>query len=162
MMKRLGVGPNQQTEITRGKIEKSPVFTLRREFYRQNETCNNGASELHHIPAKVCHFNRQSLIKRRWHLERILIKPPLKLSSDEIYNAICSQHERRTPGLVTTGGVNFHAEVKVTKDGRRFISLPHNNRIYEGDWGYMSNSMGKDGQRIGQYSVPLEQWAKKL
>ena len=94
--------------------------------------------------------------------KRTLIEPPLKLSFDEIYKAICSQHERRTPALVTTGGVNFHAEAKDTKDGRRFIYLPHSNRIYEGDWGFKSNSMGKDGQRIGQYSVPLEQWAIKL
>ena len=54
----------------------------------------------------------------------------------------------------------FDAQAKVAEDGRRFISLPHSNRIYEGDWGYMTNSMGKNGQRIGHYSVPLDEWAK--
>ncbi len=43
-----------------------------------------------------------------------------------------------------------------------FISLPHNNRIYENDWGYRSNSMGKDGQRIGHYSIPIDDWASRL
>jgi len=55
----------------------------------------------------------------------------------------------------------FEAEAKLARDGRRFISLPHNNRIYQNDWGYMANSMGNDGQRIGQYSVPLDEWGGK-
>ena len=50
----------------------------------------------------------------------------------------------------------------VTRDGREFINLPHNNRIYEGDWGYTTNSMGKDGQRIGQYARPLDDWCDNL
>jgi len=95
-------------------------------------------------------------------MKRTLIDPPLKSSFNEIYNAISSQQEKISPRLVSTGGVDFQAEAKDTKDGRRFISLPHNNRIYEGDWGYMSNSMGNDGQRIGQYSVPLDTWAKNI
>jgi hypothetical protein len=68
----------------------------------------------------------------------------------------------QTPTLQTTGGVPFVAEAKQAKDGRLFISLPHNNRIYEEDWGYRTNNMGKDGQRIGQYSVPLDKWASGL
>jgi hypothetical protein len=89
---------------------------------------------------------------------RDLIKPSLTQPFDEIYQTIASQPSQKTPTLVTTGGVPFVAEAKVAQDGRRFISLPHNNRIYEGDWGYKVNSMGKDGQRIAQYSVPLDQW----
>ena len=95
---------------------------------------------------------------------RVPINPPLSLSFDEVYQAISKQPGKRTPKLETTGrviGVIFEAEAKLTRDGRRFISLPHNNRIYEDDWGYMANSMGKDGQRIGQYSVPLDEWARK-
>jgi hypothetical protein len=92
-------------------------------------------------------------------MQRDLIKPQLKKSFDEIYKAIASQPSHRTPKLSTTGGVPFKAEAKVTRDGRSFISLPQSNRIYEGDWGHKTNSMGKDGQRIGQYSVPLDTWA---
>lgn len=95
-------------------------------------------------------------------MRRALIKPPLKLSFNDVYNAISKQPKSHTPELLTTGGVPFVAEAKYTHDGRRFISLPHNNRIYENDWGYRSNSMGKDGQRIGQYSVPIDDWASTL
>ena len=92
-------------------------------------------------------------------MERTPINPKLSNTFVYVYQLICSLTGKRTPNLVTTGGVLFNAEAKVTKDGRRFISLPHNNRIYENDWGFMSNSMGKVGQRIGQYSVPLDTWA---
>lgn len=91
-----------------------------------------------------------------------MINPPLTRTFDEVYQAIARQPAAQTPELTTTGGVSFSAEAKVTQDGRQFISLPHNNRIYEHDWGYMANSMGNDGQRIGQYSVPLDQWAARL
>ena len=92
-------------------------------------------------------------------MERTIIDPQLQNTFDEVFNSIFCQHGKSTPKLFTTGGVPFEADAKLAKDGRRFISLPHNNRIYEHDWGYMSNSMGKDGQRIGQYSVPIDRWA---
>lgn len=95
-------------------------------------------------------------------MPRDLINPPLTTTFDEVYQAILTQPDAQTPVLITTGGVQFSVEAKTAKDGRRFISLPHNNRIYEGDWGYMTNSMGNDGQRVGQYSVPLDQWAALL
>lgn len=95
-------------------------------------------------------------------MRRAFIDPPLKMSFNEVYNAISKQQKSQTPELLTTGGVPFVAEAKCTQDGRRFISLPHNNRIYENDWGYRSNSMGKDGQRIGHYSKPIDDWANKL
>lgn len=60
-------------------------------------------------------------------------------------------------GLVTTGGTQFNINVGQTKDGRLFLSLPHSNRVYENDWGYRNNSMGKDGQRIGQYCLSIHQ-----
>ena len=105
-------------------------------------------------------------MQRRTHLtrgssRRVQIYPPLSLSFDEVYLAVSKQPGKRTPKLETTGDVVFEAETKLTRDGRRFISLPHNNRIYEDDWGYMANSMGRDGQRIGHYSVPLDKWARK-
>ena len=95
-------------------------------------------------------------------MKRPLIDPPLKNNFDNVYEVITMQPSSQTPELLTTGGVFFMAKAKHTKDGRRFISLPHNNRIYEGDWGYRSNSMGKDGQRIGQYAKPIDEWASGL
>ena len=95
-------------------------------------------------------------------MERSLIHPPLRMTFDYVYRSISQQPSSRTPELFTTGGVRFEAEAKCTRDGRRFISLPHSNRIYEDDWGYVSNSMGKDGQRIGHYSIPIDDWATGL
>jgi hypothetical protein len=95
-------------------------------------------------------------------MERPLIHPPLEKSFDDVYKAISREPKSQTPELFTTGGVLFVAEAKCTRDGRRFISLPHNNRIYADDWGYRSNSMGKDGQRIGHYSKPIDDWANRL
>jgi hypothetical protein len=95
-------------------------------------------------------------------MKRDLIYPPLRLTFDEVFEGISKQPESKTPELVTTGHVPFAAEAKYTLDGRRFIALPHNNRIYENDWGYRSNHMGKTGQRIGQYAVPIDEWARRL
>jgi hypothetical protein len=92
-------------------------------------------------------------------MERRFIDPPLTSTFTDVYDAIGSQPDKKTPRLITTGGIPFEAEARLARDGRRFISLPHNNRIYETDWGFMSNGMGKDGQRIGHYSVPLDNWA---
>ena len=79
-----------------------------------------------------------------------------------MYEAIHRQVESKTPELATTGkGIPFIAEAKTTRDGRKFISLPHSNRIYMDDWDYTTNAMGQDGQRIGHYSVPLDQWTVK-
>ena len=85
------------------------------------------------------------------------------MSFDDVWKAICKQPKSQTPILSTTGGrIPFVSEAKYTRDGRRFIALPHNNRICEHDWGYRSNSMGKDGQRIGQYAKPIEDWVNRL
>ena len=95
-------------------------------------------------------------------MRRKQIDPPLNSTFNEVYRTILSQPGAQTPGLITTGGVPFVAEAKKTRDGRKFISLPHSNRIYKNDWGYMTNSMGKDGQRIGHYSMPLDEWIARL
>ena len=88
------------------------------------------------------------------------ISPPLSSSFDQVYEMILARTGARTPTLLTTGGVPFEAAAKITSNGRRFISLPHNNRIYEHDWGHATNAMGTDGQRIAHYSVPLDEWTK--
>lgn len=93
-------------------------------------------------------------------IPRNLIEPPLTTSFNEVYTAIGNQPNQITPQLQTTRGVLFTARASITRDGRRFISLPHNNRIYEGDWGFTTNAMGRrHGQRIGHYSVPLDSFA---
>jgi len=79
----------------------------------------------------------------------------IKTAFSEIYEFIKKQPEATLLGLQTTGGVPFSCEAKSTKDKRQFINLSHNNRIYEADWGSYFNDMGKTGQRIGQYSIPI-------
>jgi len=95
-------------------------------------------------------------------MNRNQMQPPLKCSFWQVYHALEKLSGNTVDGLRTTGkGVKFSATASVTRDGREFINLPHNNRIYEGDWGYTTNSMGKDGQRIGQYARPLDEWCEK-
>ena len=99
-------------------------------------------------------------------MTRTAIEPKLRTSFEDVFEAISRQPNKRSPQLVTTGklgkpGVPFVAEAKNAQDGRPFISLPHNNRIYENDWGFRTNSMGNDGQRIGQYAIPLDQWCSR-
>ena len=77
----------------------------------------------------------------------------IETSFYQIYEFIRRQPTSKLSGLETTGGVLFSCQVKTTKDNRKFIELPYNNRIYENDWGYYFNDMGKDGQCIGQYSI---------
>jgi hypothetical protein len=90
---------------------------------------------------------------------RKLIGPLLENDFITVYEKLCKQAGRKSPKLVATGGTPFEASAETTQDGRYFIQLPHSNRIYESDWGYQTNSMGDDGQRIGQYSKPLDEWA---
>ena len=73
------------------------------------------------------------------------LSPPLKSSFERVLQVIAQQPNKRTPELITTGGVRFVAEVKETRDGRQFVSLPHSNRIYLEDWGFKANRMGKEG-----------------
>jgi len=93
-------------------------------------------------------------------MSRRLISPPLRATFQNVYEEISRQPNGSTPELETTGGVPFFAKVGIAGDGRAFISLPHSNRIYEEDWGYSANRMGRDGQRIGQYAVPLDEWVR--
>tara|TARA_B110000467_G_C18170494_1_gene394900 strand:+ start:72 stop:353 length:282 start_codon:yes stop_codon:yes gene_type:complete len=74
-------------------------------------------------------------------------------SFDEIYDWITAQNGLE--GLISTGGTPFDVTSNITRDQRRFISLPHSNRVYENDWGNRNNNMGQDGQRIGQYCLPI-------
>ena len=90
---------------------------------------------------------------------RPLISPALNCSFGLVFDAIAAQPSGRTPRLKTTGGTPFTAEAKVTREGRRYIVLPHANRIYESDWGHSKNGTGEDGQWIGHYSVPIDRWA---
>ncbi len=95
-------------------------------------------------------------------MSRKLMDPPPKCTFHQIYQSIRKHPDYQAIGLVTTGGVSFIAKASLTRDGREFINLPHNNRIYSGDWGYINNSMGKEGQRIGHYARPLDEWCANL
>jgi len=100
-------------------------------------------------------------------MTRNQMDPLLKCTFSQVYNTLKRLPGETVEGLRTTGkgikkGIKFSATADVTLDGREFINLPHNNRIYEGDWGYTTNSMGKDGQRIGQYARPLDDWCDNL
>lgn len=76
---------------------------------------------------------------------------------DQIFEFIVGSPDATLSDLMSTGNTPFSCQAKRTRDNRKFISLPHNNRIYKNDWGYYFNDMGKDGQRIGQYSIPINQ-----
>ena len=91
-------------------------------------------------------------------MPRRQMSPPVKCSFAEIISALKIMPNHRVGGLHTSGGVEFTAEAGLTRDGREFVKLPHNNRIYVGDWGFRTNSMGEDGQRIGHYARPLDEW----
>lgn len=93
------------------------------------------------------------------------LDPPLVNAFDTVFELMITQPSARTPELETTGGqVLFSAEAKHARDGRPFIALPHNNRIYAHDWGFATNSMGgkgKEGQWISHYSRPIDEWVTK-
>ncbi len=91
-------------------------------------------------------------------MSRKRMSPPLKSSFLQVYMALKSLPNQEVVGLVTTGGIKFEARAGSTRDNRIYIGLPHNNRIYQDDWGFMTNSMGQDGQRIGHYARPLDEW----
>ena len=80
----------------------------------------------------------------------------------DVYSALQRMPNQEVSGLHTTGGVEFSAKADLARDGRKYIGLPHNNRIYRDDWGFMTNHMGEDGQRIGHYARPLDDWCSGL
>ena len=104
------------------------------------------------------------------HENRPEMNLPPKCTFDQVFVALSLERNKQTR-LFTTGkhgehGVEFIAEAKwgsrVKLPDKRFISLPHDNRIYSCCWGNTLNHMGKDGkdgQRINQYARPLDEWA---
>ncbi len=94
------------------------------------------------------------------HKDRPIMDPPPKCSFEQVFEKILNQSKNEIGGITTTGGVKFSAKAKYTQKGEPYISLPHNNRIYSCCWGNTNNHMGKEGQRIGQYSKPLDEWCQ--
>ena len=97
------------------------------------------------------------------HDDRPLMNPRPKCTFDQVFDILLLEPERKTT-LHTTGkpGVDFVAGATFTEQGQRYVSVPHGNRIYPCCWGNSENHMGaagKRGQRIGQYSRPLDEWA---
>jgi len=95
-------------------------------------------------------------------MSRRQMSPPPQCSFAEVYNALKRMPNQQVDSLITTGGVKFSAKAGLTRDGREYIGLPHGNRIYQDDWGFMTNRMGEDGQRIGHYARPLDEWCSDL
>ncbi len=96
------------------------------------------------------------------HQDRPVMSPAPKCSFETVFEMISKQPINEISGLKTTGGVYFSAQAKYTRNNAPFISLPHNNRIYECCWGNTNNHMGKEGQRIGQYSKPLDEYCYQM
>jgi len=97
------------------------------------------------------------------HDHRPEMNPAPKCTFDQVFDLLLLEPERKAT-LHTTGppGVDFVAEAAFTEQGQPYISVPHSNRIYPCCWGNSENHMGapeKHGQRIGQYSRPLDEWA---
>jgi len=98
------------------------------------------------------------------HNDRLIMDPKLISSFDQVFNSISELPNKTVSGLLTTGGVTFKATAKTSPKLGNFIELPHANRIYPCCWGNVTNHMGKgkEGQRIGQYARPLDEWYQNL
>lgn len=92
------------------------------------------------------------------HSDRPKMKPQPINDFQTVYDKLWNCPNNQISGLITTGGGDFTARAKVTQDGRKFIELPYNNRIYDCCWGNTTNHMSSGGQRIGQYARPLDEW----
>jgi len=55
---------------------------------------------------------------KRLYMKRHLIHPPIKMSFDDVYEAISKHPKSQNPELLTTGGMPFSAEAKFTQDRR--------------------------------------------
>ena len=98
------------------------------------------------------------IIEKMPHNDRPIMKPLLISTFDQVFEAISSQPNKEVIGLKTTGGVHFNVQAITSTHVGRLISLPHNNRIYPCCWGNTNNHMGKEGQRIGHYTRPIDAW----
>lgn len=94
------------------------------------------------------------------HNNRLIMNPLPGFSFEQVFNAISEMPNETIEGLLTTGGKPFKAQAKISPRVGKFIQLPHDNRIYPCCWGNITNHMGKDGQRIGQYARALDEWFK--
>ena len=81
------------------------------------------------------------------HGDRPRMEPPPKCTFDQVFDTLNLEPNRKTT-LHTTGkpGVDFVAEATFTKQGQRYISVPHGNRIYPCCWGNTLNHMGAAGK----------------
>lgn len=96
------------------------------------------------------------------HSDRPQIVPPLMCTFEQVYECMINFPDKKVTNIQTTRGIVFEAVAAESIDVGIFIQLPHNNRIYPCCWGNQTNHMGKDGQRIGQYSRSLDQWCKGM
>lgn len=94
------------------------------------------------------------------HTDRKRIKPALTCTFDQVYECLLNSPDKKVTNLLTSRGNLFVAVAAESSVVGKFIQLPYNNRIYPCCWGNQTNHMGKEGQRIGQYSTPIDQWCK--
>lgn len=92
------------------------------------------------------------------HENRPLMKRQPVYTFDQVFDFLSSQPQKTVTGLITSGGVSFSAQAKISPKVGKYISLPHNNRIYYCCWGNTNNHMGKEGQRISQYTRAIDEW----
>lgn len=95
------------------------------------------------------------------HNNRLIMNPLPASSFEQVFNTISGMSGETIEGLLTTRGIPFKAQAKTSPRVGKFIQLPHDNRIYPCCWGNVTNHMGKDGQRIGQYVRTLDEWFQK-
>ncbi len=96
------------------------------------------------------------------HSDRKLIKQALNCTFDQVYECLLNSQDKMVTNLKTSRENTFFAIAAESSEVGKFIQLPQKNRIYPCCWGNQTNHMGKDGQRIGQYSIPLDQWCKDM
>jgi short subunit fatty acids transporter len=62
-------------------------------------------------------------------------------------------------GFITTGGVPFTVEARITRNGEQAILSRSGKKsliyIYPDDWG---NALNRNRTRIAHYAVPIDEW----
>ena len=97
------------------------------------------------------------------HDNRPMMNPQPICTFYQLYNSL-DQMPNRQVSLVSTGGKDFIAEARITREGGRVIViLPNKARIFPCCWGNTENHYGTEkGTRIRLYAKPLDEWASNL
>ena len=95
-----------------------------------------------------------------------------KLKKYFIDHKVRRAERRRCPLLISRGQLLWVAGHRLDHRAgwdpqtRRVLKaelfLAERSTEYTRNWGYTTNSMGEEGQRIGQYARPLDEWCDKV